>query len=82
MPVGEFLRASGSPTGWQWVTMLGRGDMAGLLGIAILAGCSLPALLSLVPLFARRGERALALLCVLEVLVIALAASGWITGGH
>lgn len=82
MPVNEFLRASGSPTGWGWLSLIGNGDMAGLLGIAILAGCSVPALLSLVPLFARRGERALAALCLLEVLVIVAAASGLLASGH
>jgi hypothetical protein len=81
-PVALYLDKTGMPTGWDWVGMIHRGDIAGLVGITILAGCSLPALLSLVPLFARRGERGLALLALAEVAVIVLAASGWIGGSH
>jgi hypothetical protein len=84
-PVGRYLELSGLPTGWGWLPLIHKGDVAGLTGIVILAGCSLPALLALVPLFLRRGQRgdrAFAALCLAEVAVIVLAASGWLSGGH
>jgi hypothetical protein len=81
-PVGRYLELTGMPTGWDWLGLIHRGDIAGLAGIAILAGCSLPALLSLVPLFLRRDDRTFALLCLAEVAVIVFAASGWLGGGH
>jgi hypothetical protein len=84
-PVGHFLEQTGMPTGWGWLALIHKGDVAGLLGIAILAGCSLPALLALVPLFLKRGQRGdrhFAWLCVAEVAVVVLAASGWLGGGH
>lgn len=84
-PVGRYLELTGMPTGWGWLALIDRGDVAGLAGIVILAGASLPALLALVPLFLRRGQRgdrAFAWLCVAEVAVIVLAASGWLSGGH
>ncbi|MBL8341308.1 MAG: hypothetical protein JNL30_07545 [Rubrivivax sp.] len=81
-PVGAYLQATGAPTGWGWVTMIGRGDMAGLAGIVLLASCSVPCLLAVVPLARARGDRRFAWLCVAEVAVIALAATGWITAGH
>jgi hypothetical protein len=81
-PVDRYLELTGSPTGWGWLTQLHLGDMAGLLGIAILAGCSLPCLLALVPLYWRRGDRVFVGICLAQVLVLALAASGWLTGGH
>lgn len=81
-PVGRYLELTQMPTGWGWTALLGRGDIAGMAGIAILASCSLPALLALVPLFLRRGDKAFAVLCLAEVAVIALAASGWLAGGH
>jgi hypothetical protein len=40
------------------------------------------ALLALVPVYWNRGDRAYAAICVAEVLVVALAASGWLAGGH
>lgn len=82
LPVERFLQASGMPTGWGWLPLAAHADIAGLLGIAVLAGCSLPALLALVPLYAARRDRAFVLLCLAEVAVLVLAASGWLAGGH
>lgn len=81
-PVGRYLELTNSPAGWGWVALVHRGDIAGLVGIVILAGCSLACLLALVPLYWRRGERLLAALCVAEVAIVLLAASGVLTGGH
>lgn len=81
-PVGRFLELTQSPVGWGWLARIHLGDMAGLAGIALLAGCSVAALLALVPVYWRRGDRAYAAICVAEVLVVALAASGWLAGGH
>jgi len=81
-PVGRYLELTGSPTGWGWLALVHRGDIAGLAGIAILAGCSVLALLALVPLYLRRGDRVFAALCVAEVAVVVLAASGVLVGGH
>lgn len=78
----ELRTGTAVPGGWGWVTLLGRGDMLTFLGIAILALCSLPALMAIVPVYARRRDWVYATLCVLEVLVIALAASGLLGGAH
>lgn len=81
-PVARFLELTDSPTGWGWLALVHRGDIAGLLGIAILAGSSVLCLLALVPLYLARGDKAFAAVCVAEVLVVLLAASGWLQGGH
>lgn len=82
LPLAEYLRASGSPTGWQWLGRLEQGDMLSLAGIAWLAGCSMLCLLAVAPLYWRRGERVSAGLCVAVVAVLVLAASGVIGAGH
>ncbi len=82
LPLADYLRATGTPTGWQWLTRMGQGDMLGLAGVAWLAGCSGLCLLAVLPLYARRGERAMAALCLGAVAVLVLAAGGWMTGGH
>jgi hypothetical protein len=81
-PVGTYLQETASPTGWGWLALVHRGDVSGLVGIAILAGCSLVCLLALVPLYLKRGDKAFAALCLAEVAVVVLAASGWLSGGH
>lgn len=81
-PVATYLQATASPTGWGWLALVQRGDVSGLVGIAILAGCSLVCLLTLVPLYLKRRDRAFAALCLAEVAVVLLAASGWPSAGH
>jgi hypothetical protein len=81
-PVGRFLDLTGTPTGWGWMALLHKGDIAGLLGIAILAGSSVLCLLALVPLYRARRDTAFVLICLAEVAVVVLAASGVLTGGH
>ena len=82
LPLNAYLERSGATTGWGWAGSLGHGDSAALLGITWLAACSIPCLLALVPLAWRRGEHRFACLCLGEAAVIALAASGLVTGGH
>ena len=78
----EYLRATQTPTGWGWIAHLHKGEFAGLLGIAALAGCSLICLAAIIPMYARRGERTYAVMCALEIMVMLLAASGILTVSH
>lgn len=82
LPVDRFLAETGTPTGWGWVALLEHGDVQGLAGIVILAGCSVPCLLALVPVYGARRDRAFVALCLAEVAVVVLAASGLLSGGH
>jgi hypothetical protein len=82
LPVSQFLEATGLPAGWQWLRFAHRGDIANLIGIALLAGCSLVALFALVSLYLRRGDRLYAAICAAEIAVVVLAASGVLTAGH
>ena len=83
LPLADYLAATGMPTGWGWLPLAAvRGDLAGLLGIAVLAGCSLAALVAATLAYARQGDRVHALLCVAVATIIGLAASGWLVAGH
>ena len=81
-PVAVYLQKTGTPTGWGWLALAGKGDMFNLVGIALLAGCSMPALLGLIPLYVQRRDYTYAGICALIVLVLVLAASGILSGGH
>lgn len=81
-PVAVYLQKTGTPTGWGWLALASRGDMLNLLGIAILSGCSAPPLLGLVWLYLKRRDYVYAGICAAIVLVLALAASGLLSGGH
>jgi hypothetical protein len=81
-PVADYLAQTHTPTGWGWTALLQRSDMMGLAGIAILAGGSVICLLSLVPLYASRGDKAFVLVCLADAAVVLLAASGIFTAVH
>jgi hypothetical protein len=79
---GEFLRQTGIAPGWGWAALIDRGDVLNMAGIALLASCSIPCLAAVIGVFRARGERALALVCALEIAVLLVAASGLLAGGH
>ena len=82
LPVAEYLQRTGTPTGWGWLALAYKGDLSNLAGIALLAGCSLPPLLAAALLYLKQRDWSCAAICVLEVAVVALAASGVLTAGH
>jgi len=82
LPLADYLRQSAAPVGWQWIRLAARGDFASLVGIAILATASIPCLVAVIPVYARRGERVYVAVCVLAIAVLLLAASGVLVVGH
>lgn len=81
-PASDFMAETASPSGWGWLSLVHRGDILNLLGIALLAGGSLVCLLAVIPLYARRGDTAYVAVCSLQVAVLMLAASGLLGAGH
>jgi hypothetical protein len=81
-PVAVYLQKTGTPTGWGWLALVGKGDVLNLVGIAILSGCSAPPLMGLVWLYLKRRDYVYAGICAAIVLVLVLAASGLLSGGH
>jgi hypothetical protein len=72
----------GGHANWEWARLLHKGDMLNLLGIAVLSGCSALPLLAVTGTYLRRGNRLFAVLCLLQVAVLVLAASGIVAVGH
>jgi hypothetical protein len=81
-PLGAYLKETGTPTGWGWLAHVDKGEFASLAGIAVLTGCSLVCLIAVIPIYARRGDKIYAAICVLEIAVLLLAASGIVIVGH
>lgn len=82
LPVGEYLKQTGTPTGWHWLDLVAYGDFASLVGIAVLSGCSLICLVAVMPIYAKRGDRVFVAICAFALLVQLLAASGTLSVGH
>lgn len=81
-PVASYLQLTNTPTGWGWLPLLHRADMSNLVGIALLASCSIPPLLAVIPLFFKRRNFFYVGICLLQVGVLVLAASGVLSVGH
>ena len=81
-PVGTYIQLTGTPTGWGWLNKLHKGDFASLSGVAVMAGCSLLSVLSLIPMYLKERDRAFALIAFLQSLVLIIAASGILRSVH
>ena len=82
LPLEAYLAQTGTPTGWDWLALLAKGEFASIAGIAILAACTIPCLLAIVPVYWARGERAMAVIAAVTIAIQLLAASGFLVAGH
>jgi hypothetical protein len=76
LPVGDYIAATGAPTGWSWLLRLREGDLLNFVGVAILASVSIVCHLRVLPLFARANARVFAAICIAQVIVLGAAAAG------
>jgi putative copper export protein len=83
MRVHDFNVALNAPTGWGWTSLVGKGDYLNFVGIAILSGLTILCYLVILPILARKKDKAYVVIAIAEVLVLSLAASGLLkVGGH
>ena len=90
LPVKEYLAAINNnflhqphpPTGWAWLKLIGKGDFLNFLPIAILSGITILCYGVIVPVFQRKGEKAYLIMAIAEVVILTLAASGFLAAGH
>jgi len=82
LPASDYLRASGMPGGWGWITALNQGEVLPLLGIAVLAAVPLGSLLALVPHYATRRDWIYFSIVALQIGILAVAASGALGAVH
>jgi hypothetical protein len=82
LPVQRYVQLADWPTGWGWLALAGQGDLANLLGIALLCMCPAVCVLALLPDYVRRGDRAYVGFCMAELTVLLVAASGLLATGH
>ncbi|MFH1702343.1 MAG: hypothetical protein ABIB41_02775 [Nitrospirota bacterium] len=79
----NFIHSLGAPTGWDWLAMIGKGDYLNFIGISFLAGLTILCYLTILPILIRKKDTPFIIIAILEVAVLALAASGILkSGGH
>lgn len=83
MPLGEFLAAAHSPTGWGWVARMNSGDYLTIGAIAFLASVSVVCYFVLFFSSMKAGLKLTTAIVAAELFLILLAASNILqSGGH
>jgi hypothetical protein len=81
--VDNYLEITHSPHGWGWLNLLNKGDFLNFIGIVLLAVLTIICYLFLIAGYKKRKDWAFFFIALMEVVVLALAASGILgTGGH
>jgi hypothetical protein len=80
LPLDEYLARTGAPTGWGWLGSIAYGDYLNYVGMSLFACVALLSNLAIVLPLARRGERLMAALVAAQIVVLAVAASGLLSG--
>jgi len=78
----DFLEHFNIQDGWGWAAMLGYGDFLNFIGIAFLSGVTIICYAAIIPTLLRNNDFIYAVIAILEVIVLAAAASGLIAAGH
>jgi hypothetical protein len=79
----DFIHMFGAPTGWGWVSFVGKGDYLNYVGIALLAGLTVLCYAAILPILMRKKDTPVIIIAILEIAVLVLAASGILkSGGH
>ncbi len=82
MPVDQYLAATDISTGWSWLKLAGKGDFMNFIGIAFLSMVTIFCYLRILPILFKNKDTVYGVIAILEILVLVLAASGLLAGGH
>lgn len=81
--VHDYLQATNSPTGWDWLALVGTGDFINFIGLALLAVMTIICYATLIMPYFRCGDYIYLGIVLAEIAVLTLAASGILgSGGH
>ena len=80
LSAAQYLAATGSPTGWRWLGLMGKSDDMNMIGVACIALVTPVCYLRILPEFVLRRDWPFAIIAAVEILILAVAASGLISG--
>lgn len=83
LSVHDYLEKSGIQVGWAWFGELQYGDMLNYIPIAFLSLLTIICYVSLIPGLIQKKDKPYIIICILEIIVLSIAASGILgSGGH
>jgi hypothetical protein len=78
----QYSSLVGVSAGWGWISLVYYGDYMNFLGIAFLASVTAICYLRMLPPFFRSKDYSFGIVLLLQILVLFLAASGFLAFGH
>jgi hypothetical protein len=79
----EYLKKTNVHPGWSWLHRIGKGDFLNFIPIVFLAAITVICYIRIIPIFFAKKDMVYSLLAITEVIVLTLAASGYLgSGGH
>jgi hypothetical protein len=82
LPVDQYLERTGAPAGWGWLALIAFSDYASLACIALIGLVTVLCYFAILPMLLRLGDRLQAGLVIAQAVVLLVAASGVLAGGH
>ena len=82
LSVDQYLERTGAPAGWAWLSLIAFSDYASLACIALIGLVTVLCYLAILPMLLRLGDRLQAGLVIAQAVVLLIAASGVLAGGH
>ncbi len=82
LPADQYSSLVGVGTGWSWLKLVGHSDYMNFLGIAFLVSLTAACYVRVLPFSLRRKDYWFSAILMLEVVILALAASGLLAVGH
>ena len=79
----KYIRDTNVHPGWSWLHRVGKGDFLNVVPIAFLAAITVFCSIRIIPIFFGKKDVVYGVLAITEVVVLTLAASGYLgSGGH
>jgi hypothetical protein len=79
----KYIHDTNVHPGWSWLHRVDKGDFLNFLPIVFLAAVTVICYIRIIPIFLAKKDMVYTLLAITEVVVLTLAASGYLgSGGH
>jgi len=79
----EYVKKTNVHPGWSWLHRIDKGDFLNFIPIVFLAAITVICYIRIIPIFLGKKDMVYSLLAITEVVVLTLAASGYLgSGGH
>ncbi len=77
---GKYVEKANLPANWGWVSLIDHADFLNFIGIALLGLLTIVGLLTLIPTYIKKKNWCYLVIVCLQVIVLAISASGLLTG--